>query len=152
MSTTSANTLPVTVGEDSNNNNTTTKTNGTNIIPSLEEEHIIHNNSFAIVNSAHRIKSELTWYQLVHAEIIGKKGDQTNIIYIRIWVDNKRKIIQTAKNSFLFSVGVMYYFLKYLINSCHQCYAKECPLVWYECKWIEYGWTWYEYGVTQRSS
>ena len=78
---TSANTSPVTVGEDSNNNNTTAKTDGTNITPSLAEEHIMHNNSFAIVDSAHRIKSELTWYQLVHAEIIGKKGDQTNYIY-----------------------------------------------------------------------
>ncbi|KAI7850967.1 hypothetical protein BDC45DRAFT_516867 [Circinella umbellata] len=69
MSTTPYNTSPVTIGEDSNNN-TATKTDDTNVTPSLGEEHIIHNNSFAIVDSVHRIKSELTWYQLVHAEII----------------------------------------------------------------------------------
>ncbi|KAI9494797.1 hypothetical protein BDB00DRAFT_817115 [Zychaea mexicana] len=44
---------------------------GVNTSPlSNTEEHVAHGNSFAIVDSAQRIKSELTWYQLVHAEII----------------------------------------------------------------------------------
>lgn len=59
------------------------------LVSSLDQRTTPGRNSFAVADvTAHRIKSELTWYQLVHAEIIGMKEIEWHwefVLYICVY-------------------------------------------------------------------
>lgn len=53
---------------------------GPNHLRSLLPSSLPPTSSFSIVDAPHRIKSELTWSQLVHAEIIGRRELSIHIL------------------------------------------------------------------------